>query len=451
MPRTCTIGDNGHVTGLPKRAVTRTAKLASLPLSMAGRAALGAGKRLGGASADVVNAALAERTAEHLFTVLGELKGGAMKVGQAMSVLEAGLPEELAKPYREALTRLQEAAPPLPPQAVHDVLVAELGARWRTKFTDFDDVPAAAASVGQVHKARWKDGRQVAVKIQYPGAGPALMSDIKQLTRVARLSGGLAPGIDMEPLLARLLERVGEELDYELEARRQVVFGEAFAGDPDFLIPAVVHRRGNVLVTEWIDGTPLSRVISDGDLEARTRASELLVEFLISSPERAGLLHADPHPGNYRLLDDGRLGVLDFGSVDELPGGLPPAMGNLLREALDGNAQALLDGLVDEGFLRPDTKVAAQEVLDFVEPYMECLRPEVYTFDRPWLREQFSRFRDPRAAAWRTTAHFNLPPDYLFIERVWASGVGVLCQLAAPIHARAHMERWLPGFAEKAA
>ncbi|MDO5699320.1 MAG: AarF/ABC1/UbiB kinase family protein [Dermatophilus congolensis] len=426
--------------------MTRTAKLASLPLSMAGRAAIGAGKRLGGASADVVNAALAERTAEQMFAVLGELKGGAMKVGQAMSIFEAGLPEELARPYRDALTRLQDAAPPLPPEAVHDVLTSELGSRWRTKFAHFDVVPAAAASIGQVHRAVWKDGREVAVKIQYPGAGPALMSDIKQLSRIARLSGGLAPGMDMEPLLNRLSERVAEELDYELEAQRQVRFGEAFADDPDFLIPAVVHRRGNVLVTEWIGGTPLSQVIREGTEDERARASELLVEFLISSPGRARLLHADPHPGNYRIMDDGRLGVLDFGSVEELPDGLPLAMGTLMREALDGNAQALLDGLVAEGFLRPDTKLPAQEVLDFVQPYIECLRPEVYTFTRAWLREQFSRFRDPRAAAWRTTAHFNVPPDYLFIERVWGSGLGVLCQLGAPIHAKAHMERWLPGF-----
>ena len=428
--------------------MTRTAKLATLPLSIAGRAAIGAGKRLGGASADVVNAALAERTAEQLFTVLGELKGGAMKVGQAMSVLEAGLPEELAKPYREALTRLQDAAPPLPPESVHRVLTTELGSRWRTKFTSFDDVPAAAASVGQVHQAVWKDGRRVAVKIQYPGAGPALISDVKQLSRVARLSSGLTPGIDMEPLLQRLLERVSDELDYELEARRQVAFGEAFADDPRFYVPAVVHRRGTVLVTEWIDGTPLSRIISEGDEQQRAHAAELFVEFLISSPQRVGLLHADPHPGNYRILPDGRLGVLDFGSVDVLPHGLPPAIGALLRAALNGDAETLRAGLIDEGFLRADTKVPADEVLEFVQPYLECLRPEVYTFTRAWLREQFARFRDPRASAWRTTAHFNLPPDYLFIERVYASGVGVLCQLGAPIRGRAIMERWLPGFAE---
>ena len=447
MPRPYPFGDNGVVTGLPRRAVTRTAKLASLPLSMAGRAALGAGKRLGGASAEVVNAAIAERTAEQLFTVLGELKGGAMKVGQAMSVFEAGLPEELARPYRDALTRLQEAAPPLPPAAVHEVLTTELGQRWRTKFAHFDDAPAAAASIGQVHRAVWKDGRDVAVKIQYPGAGPALVSDVKQLSRVARLSGGLAPGMDLEPLLGRLLERITDELDYELEARRQVAFGEAFAEAPDFHIPAVVHRRGNVLVTEWLDGTPLSKIIRDGTDEQRERAAGLLVEFLISSPERAGLLHADPHPGNYRLLDDGRLGVLDFGSVEELPDGLPLAMGTLLREALEGDAEALRDGLVAEGFLQASTKVPPDELLSFVEPYMECLRPEVYTFDRAWLREQFTRFRDPRAAGWRMAAHFNIPPDYLFIERVWGSGVGVLCQLGAPIRAREIMRRWLPGFA----
>jgi predicted unusual protein kinase regulating ubiquinone biosynthesis (AarF/ABC1/UbiB family) len=176
------------VSDIPRRAVTRSAKLAGLPLGVAGRATIGLGKRLGGRPAELVAAELQARTAEQLFQVLGQLKGGAMKLGQALSVFEAALPEDVAAPYRAALTKLQEAAPPLPATTVHAVLAKELGADWRTQFSSFDDTPAAAASIGQVHQAGVGDGREVAVKIQYPGAGPALLGDLKQLGRLARCS-----------------------------------------------------------------------------------------------------------------------------------------------------------------------------------------------------------------------------------------------------------------------
>ena len=153
-----------QVTDIPRRAVSRTARLASLPLGFAGRAALGLGKRVGGIASDVVSAEIQERTAEHLFSVLGQLKGGAMKFGQALSVFEAALPEDLAGPYRQALTKLQEAAPPLPAATVHKVLATELGPDWRSKFLDFEDVPAAAASIGQVHRAVWKTGARPAAR-----------------------------------------------------------------------------------------------------------------------------------------------------------------------------------------------------------------------------------------------------------------------------------------------
>ena len=167
------------MSDVPRRTAQRTAKLVSLPLGMAGRGAIGLGKRVGGQSAEAVAAQFQAKTAEQVFAVLGELKGGAMKIGQALSVMEAAMPEEWAGPYRATLTKLQEAAPPLPPAQVHAVLAAELGPRWRTaKFRDFDDIPAAAASIGQVHKATWRDGRTVAVKIQYPGARDALLSDL---------------------------------------------------------------------------------------------------------------------------------------------------------------------------------------------------------------------------------------------------------------------------------
>src|SRR5499433_363509 len=175
------------VNDLPRRAITRTAKLATLPVGLAGRTALGLGKRIGGRPAEIVAQEIQQRTAEQIFRVLGELKGGALKVGQALSIFEAALPPELAGPYRATLTRLQESAPPLPASTVHKVLAADLGPDWRDKFKNFNDRPAAAASIGQVHKAVWHDGRNVAVKIQYPGAGRALLGDLNQLARVSRL------------------------------------------------------------------------------------------------------------------------------------------------------------------------------------------------------------------------------------------------------------------------
>src|SRR5215831_5719536 len=185
-------------------------------------------------AADVISADVQRRTAEHLFSVLGQLKGGAMKFGQALSVFEAALPEDLAGPYRAALTRLQEAAPPLPAASVHKVLAAELGADWRRHFREFDDSPAAAASIGQVHRAEWKQGPTAvpaAVKIQYPGAGPALLADLGQLSRLSGLFKVIQPGLDIKPLLAELRARISEELDYQLEARAQRDFARAFRGD----------------------------------------------------------------------------------------------------------------------------------------------------------------------------------------------------------------------------
>src|SRR6266536_2061505 len=315
---------------LPRRAITRTAKLATLPVGLAGRTALGIGKRLGGRPAEMVAQEIQQRTAEQIFRVLGELKGGAMKLGQALSIFEAALPPEIAGPYRATLTRLQESAPPLPARTVHQVLTRELGEDWRDFFAEFSDTPAAAASIGQVHEAVWHDGRRVAVKIQYPGAGRALIGDFNQLSRAGRLFGLLMPGLDVKPLLEELKDRISEELDYELEAMSQQMFADAYAGDPDIYVPNVIMATGQVLVSDWMDGTPLSRMITQGSKEHRDKAGILLVRFLFSGPSRAGLLHADPHPGNFRLLDDGRLGVLDFGAVDRLPGGLPPLFGRLL-------------------------------------------------------------------------------------------------------------------------
>ncbi len=355
------VGDNGRVTDIPRGSLARTAKLVGLPLGHAGRAALGVGKRVGGRSAEAVAAELQARTAEQLFSVLGQLKGGAMKFGQALSVMEAAMPEDVAAPYRATLTKLQEAGPPMGADRVHEILARELGPRWAsTKLLEFDDVPAASASIGQVHKGVWRDGREVAVKIQYPGAAEALLSDLNQISRVARVAGSWVPGIEIKPIMDELKARMSEELDYHLEARHQHHFAVAFRDDDDVLVPDVLVDSHQVLVTEWVDGTPLARIIASGTQEERDEAATLYLEFLLRAPNRARLLHADPHPGNFRITEDGRLGVLDFGAVNRLPHGLPPAMGRLLTEALAGKAEALEAGLREEGFIRKGVDIDAR-------------------------------------------------------------------------------------------
>ncbi|GLZ81987.1 ABC transporter ATP-binding protein [Actinorhabdospora filicis] len=437
------------MSDIPRRAFSRTTKLASLPLGFAGRTVLGLGKRITGMASEVISQQVQERTAEQLFSVLGQLKGGAMKLGQALSVFEAALPEHLAGPYRKALVKLQEAAPPLPAATVHKVLAAELGPRWRQRFKEFDDKPAAAASIGQVHRAVWKDGRDVAVKVQYPGAGDALISDLKQLGRFASLFGVLQPGLDVKPLVTELRERVVEELDYTLEARSQRAFAKAYAEDDEIFVPAVVAGSMRVIVTEWTEGTPMAKVIAEGDEEARDLAGLRMSTLHFSAPSRAKLLHADPHPGNFRMLDDGRLAVLDFGAVARFPRGLPKPIGRLTRLALDGEADLVLDGLRTEGFVPADLDVDAQAILDFLLPMLEPIAKPEFRFSRAWLRAEATRIANPRSDAYQLGKKLNLPPSYLMIHRVTLGSIGVLCQLEAAAGYRGVLEKWLPGFGEE--
>ena len=429
---------------LPQGTSKRSAKMASIPLSLAGRGAIGFGRQLIGQSPDFAFADLQEKTAEQIFKVLGELKGGAMKFGQALSVFEAALPEDIAKPYRETLVKLQEAAPPLPARVVHKVLAKELGEHWRDNFAEFNDTPAASASIGQVHKGIWKDGRAVAVKIQYPGAKEALISDLNQIQRFAKIFQLLLPGVEMKPLLEELKARIIEEVDYRYEASAQSACFEAYEGDSDIAIPEVIMATDRVLVSQWLEGTPLSKVITDGTQEERNNAGIRLARFHFTAPMRAGLLHADPHPGNFRVLKDGRLGVLDFGACNRLPNGFPEPFKRLLKNALEGDAIALYNGFKEDGFILADVEVSPELVLDYLLPLVEPLRTDYFAYSRDWLRTQSVRVGDPRNPTAKIGFQLNLPPEYVLIHRVTLGTTGIFCQLRAEGNFRDEALSWFP-------
>ncbi|MDT7598047.1 MAG: hypothetical protein QOK26_124, partial [Pseudonocardiales bacterium] len=379
------------MTDPPKRAFQRTARLGSLPVGFAGRTAAGWARRITGGDREEIAAELAMRNADQIFAVLGELKGGAMKFGQALSVYEAMIPNELAEPYQEALIKLQANAPKMPAKDVHRVLAEQLGRNWSQRFAQFDADEASAASIGQVHHAIWHDGREVAVKVQYPGADQALMSDLRTLQRFAKLLQMVVPGADVRALLNELQDRMIEELDYSAEADSQRTFAAALADDPKIRVPKVIASAPKVIITEWMPGRPLSEFAHNPTEDAeeqklRDWIGETVMELHFSSPARVGLLHSDPHHGNFRLLEDGRLGVIDFGAVTRLPDGIPRPLGQILRLAADERAGEMMELLRREGFIGLEDQVTAVDVMHYIGALANPLREETFHYNRTFMQ-----------------------------------------------------------------
>jgi predicted unusual protein kinase regulating ubiquinone biosynthesis (AarF/ABC1/UbiB family) len=422
---------NLAIAGLPVRATGRS--LALLLPSAAPRQA----------RADQARAANAADTRR----VLGGLKGGAQKVGQLLSTVDALLPQDPDASWQQAVQALQEAGPGLPFSEVEPVLHADFGPRWRSRFRSFEEAPAAAASIGQVHRARWHDGRAVAVKIQYPGVAAALASDIASLSLALRATALLARGITMPPIIGELRTRLAEELDYAREAEHQRAFAQAFRGDSDVLVPEVVAAGERVLVTQWLGGTGFAAIAATGSQECRDLAGERYQRFFLTSPGRTGLLHTDPHPGNFRLLPDGRLGVLDFGSVLVLRDGLPTTFGGLIGAMLAGDGDAVERRLRTDGFLKPRAEIDIAKLVDYLGPFSEPAAHDRFHYSRTWLRTQFERAHDPRNPDFTVALKLNLPPEQLFTHRLWLGVVGVLCGLGATVPVRSELVAHLPGFA----
>ena len=436
------------VSDIKRGRAARNAKLASLPVGMAGRAAMGFGKRLTGRSKDEVNAELMDKAAQQLFTVLGELKGGAMKVGQALSVMEAAIPEQYGKPYREALTKLQREAPPMPAAKVHRVLDAQLGTKWRDRFASFDDKSVASASIGQVHKAVWADGREVAVKIQYPGADEALRADLKTMQRMVGVLKQLSPGADVQGVVDELIERTEMELDYRLEADNQRAFAKAYEGDPHFVVPHIVASAPKVVIQEWIEGIPLSHIIRDGTQEQRDLMATRLFEFSDDAPRRLGMVHGDAHPGNFMLLPGDKMGIIDFGAVAPMPGGWPVELGQMLRYAVDKNYDKLLPTMQKAGFIQKGQQVSTREIDDMLKQYVEPLQVPVFHYQRSWLQKMTTLELDRAAGQIKAARQMDIPPKLAIPMRVIASIVAISCQLDAHVPTRRIAEEMVPGFSD---
>lgn len=426
--------------------IGRTLRLLGLPVGTAALAVEGLARRGVGQDAEQVRLELRRRNAARTRRVLGDLKGGALKAGQLLATLDALFPADPDATWQQALADVPEHNTVVPFAGLEPVLAAELGLEWRRRFAAIDEQAPMAASIGQVHRATLPDNRPVAVKIQYPDIAAALRSDMRAVSVMTRAAATVAPGLALPPLVTEMRTRLAEELDYLAEADAQGRFADAYRDDPDVVVPDVLIATPRVLVTEWLDATPFVEVAARGAQEQRDRAAALYMRFLLSGPEYAGLLHTDPHPGNFRLTADGRLGVLDFGSTLAMPDGMPPTFGRLLTVLRRGDSDTIVAGLRDEGFVRPGAQVDAVKLRDYLAPFTVPAGHDTFTFSRAWLRSQFSRINDPRNPEFAVALQLTMPPEHLFTHRVWLGCVGVLCQLEATVAVRPVIERWLPGF-----
>lgn len=432
---------------LSRSSLRRSTAIGMLPVRALGRSARVRWQVLrGGDRTELGNAARAA-TADDTRRVLGELKGGVLKAGQLLSTVETLFPQDPEGSWRAALTAMQQDNPGLPLREVEPVLREELGQDWRGRFARFDDHPAAAASIGQVHRATMHDGTEVAVKIQYPGIAEVMASDVRALSVALRATSLVARGMAMPPLVAELRTRLGEELDYRLESEWQNRFADAYDDDLEVVVPRVLTATRRVMVSEWLAGTDFAHLAREGCAADRDLAGQLYQRFFLVSPTKVGLLHTDPHPGNFRLLD-GKLGVLDFGSVLQTPGGLPETFGRLIAGMLAGDDAAVERRLRADGFIRHGKHLEVNKLTDYLSPFTEPARHETFTYSREWLRGEFGRINDPRNPDFAVALQMNMPAEQLFTHRVWLGLVGVLSGLNATVTVRSELIRYLPGFAD---
>jgi predicted unusual protein kinase regulating ubiquinone biosynthesis (AarF/ABC1/UbiB family) len=427
---------------IPTSRVGRTAKIGGLA---AGQAIRQAGTRAAnvGRSEEGRNAALEKRhieAAEQIVDALGKMKGAAMKIGQVMSFLDVGLvPEEYREEFQLKLAKLRDAAPTVTFKDMSRVIVDELGEPLREVFDDFDEEPIAAASIGQVYRARLHDGREVAVKVQYPGVAAAVRADMQNLGLILRLAKRIAPGMDPKAIGEEIRSRIGDELDYELEAQNQRALARIFRGHPFIVIPDVVtslsHER--IMVSEYVHGSGFENLKARPQ-EERDRIGEMIFRFYFSCLYRHGQFSGDPHPGNSMLLDDGKMAFFDFGLFKRMPPGSVELEISVARAIIEGDTETIMRLGTEVGFFRDPEKFNPDRVLAHFQAATSW-----YTADREIeLRPEYATqvlidMSDPRSEYFGYLRQESAPPDHIFGRRMEVLTLAVLSQL----HTRGNFHR----------
>jgi len=372
--------------------------------------------------------------AEQMVETLGRMKGAAMKIGQLASFIDTEfLPPEYRDLYQDKLATLRSTAPPMPWKKVRGVLDEEWEEPVEELYEDFEHDAAAAASIGQVHRAVLPDGRLVAVKVQYPGVASAIAADMQNAGLILRLAKAFAPGLDAKAAAAELKERVMEELDYELEAQNQRAFARGYRGHPFIHVPDVVTRLSTerVLVSEWVDGAGFDEVRELPQPE-RDRFGEIVFRFCFGSIYHLQHFNADAHPGNYLLMPDGRVAFLDFGMTKHLDQDQIDLEIAALQAIFDDDPEELRVALHDLGFLNDPRKVDAELLMEHVRAvggwYME---DREVTIDSARVMEAIAAVSDPRSSFYRVMRRENLPANELMGRRMESGVLAVLGQLQA--------------------
>ncbi len=358
------------------------------------------------------------RTSEDVARELGNMKGALMKFGQLLSFIMEALPPEA----QAALAVLQADAPPMSPEAAEGVVRAELGAPPQKVFLDWQETPIAAASVGQVHRAVTRDGRDVAVKVQYPGVGDAIETDLANTEGLYRLVGAFAlKGLDTKGLVDELRDRMRDELDYRLEAGNQREFAAAFEGHPFVRIPAVdpATSTTRVLTTEWVEGIGFTEFLDTASPAAKARAGEGIWRFAQHAVHHLGAFNGDPHPGNYRFTTHGDVTFLDFGLVKRWTAGewqqLQPTLEAVV---VHRDPERLLAAMEQVGFLRPGHGLAAETVFEYVStPYTPYLTDR-FAFTRGFVKDAMATIIDVKGPHAPVIERLNMPPSFVILDRV---------------------------------
>src|ERR671912_343861 len=423
-------------TDIPKGRIRRTAEVGSVVGSQGARYA-GTRARNLTRGRDGAAHALEQRhmdAAEQMVETLGRMKGAAMKIGQLASFIDTEfLPPEYRELYQDKLATLRSTAPPMPWSKVRAVLDEEWEDPVEELFDDFEHDAAAAASIGQVHRAVLPDGRRVAVKIQYPGVAEAIAADMQNAGMILRMAKALAPGLDAKAAAEELKERVMEELDYELEAQNQRSFARGYRRHPFIFVPDVVTRLSTrrVLVSEWVDGAGFDQVRELPQSE-RDRFGEIVFRFCFGSIYHLQHFNADAHPGNYLLLPNGRVSFLDFGMTKQLDQDQIELEIAALEAIFADDTERLRVALHDLGFLNDPRKVDAELLMEHVRAvggwYMEDREVSI---DSSRVMEAIAAVSDPRSDFYRVMRRENLPANELMGRRMESGVLAVLGQLEA--------------------